>query len=53
MKNYERLAKELKEFQEIAELNSVLEFYDYNEEMDVWFVLPEEEWTRLRPLNFK
>jgi hypothetical protein len=53
MKDYEKLAKELKEFQEIAELNNILEFYDYNEEMDIWFGLSEEEWARLCPLNFE
>jgi hypothetical protein len=53
MKDYEKLAEELKGFQEIAELNAVLEFYDYDEKEDVWFVLPEEEWTGLRPLNFE
>jgi hypothetical protein len=53
MKDYEKLAGELKKFQEVAELNSVLEFYDYDEREDVWFVLPEEEWTGLRPLNFE
>jgi hypothetical protein len=54
MKNYEKLAKELKNFQEIAELNSALEFYDYDEkEEDIWFVLPEEEKWAMRPLNFE
>lgn len=53
MKNYERLAKELKEFQEIAELNSALEFYSYSNEEDIWFVLPEEEGQTMRPLNFE
>jgi hypothetical protein len=53
MKDYEKLVKELKEFQELAELNSALEFYDYDEREDIWFVLSEEEWTRLRPLNFE
>jgi hypothetical protein len=53
MKNYEKLAKELKEFQELAELNSALEFYSYSDEEDVWFVLPEEEGWAIRPLNFK
>jgi hypothetical protein len=53
MKNYEKLAKELKNFQEIAELNSALEFYDYDEKEDIWFVLPEEEKWAMRPLNFE
>jgi len=53
MKDCEKLVRELKEFQEVAELNAVLEFYDYSEEEDVWFVLSEEEWTGLRPLNFE
>jgi hypothetical protein len=53
MKDCEKLVRELKEFQEIAELNSVLEFYDYDEKEDIWFILPEEEWLELRPLNFE